>query len=74
MTVRELIKKLQAFDPEITVVVGGFDEDGYADINRIQVVSAVPRAGAQAEIIGEYEDANRSEDKKNVIKVLQVDH
>ena len=75
MKVRELIEKLQAFDSDITVVVGGFDEAGYADIQRIEMVSAVLRASPQsAEIIGEYEDARYAEGNKNIIKLLHVDH
>ncbi len=71
MIVRELIKKLRTFDPETTVVVGGFDEEGYADINCIEMVLAVPRK-KQVEILGEYKRAETTD--KFVKELLLIDH
>lgn len=72
MKIKDLIAKLQKFDPETTVVVGGFDEEGYADINRIQLVQVVPRK-SQIDILGEYE-ASKLENEEAGVKVLLVDH
>lgn len=71
MTVKELIKKLRTFDPETTVVVGGFDEEGYAKISRIEMVLAAPRR-SQAEIFGEYKKADAGD--KLVTDLLLIDH
>ena len=38
MTVKELIIKLQAFDPNLRVVTPGFDESNLEDIETIQLV------------------------------------
>jgi len=38
MTVHELIKKLQEFDPNLRVVTPGFDESNLEDIETIQLV------------------------------------
>lgn len=71
MTVKELIKKLQTFNPETTVVVGGFDEAGYANIGCIEIVLAAPRK-KQVEILSEYEKA--SAEDKFVKELLLIDH
>lgn len=71
MTVKELIEKLRTFNPETTVVVGGFDEEGFANIGRVEIVSAVPRT-SQVEIIGEFKKAEN--DDKFVQELLLVDH
>ncbi len=71
MTVKELIKKLRTFDPETNVVVGGFDEEGYANIGCVEMVLAVPRT-RQIEILGEY--AKATADDKLVHELLLIDH
>lgn len=71
MTVKELIKKLRTFSPVTTVVVGGFDEEGYANIGCIEMVLAVPRK-RQVETLGEYEKA--STEDKFVKELLLIDH
>ncbi len=38
MKLKDLIEKLQAFDPELPVVVCGFDEDGYDPLETIDLV------------------------------------
>ena len=38
MTVDELIKKLQEFDPNLRVVTPGFDESNLEDIETVQLV------------------------------------
>lgn len=71
MTVKELIKKLRTFDPDTTVVVGGFDEEGYADIDRIEMVLAATRKG-QIDIFGGYKKASTEE--IFVKDLLLIDH
>ena len=71
MTVKELIKKLKSFDPDALVVVGGFDEGGYADIERFELLEVVPRESG-AEIFGEYRGLEPKDKKK--IKALLIDH
>lgn len=71
MTVKELIKKLRTFNPETTVVVGGFDEAGYANIGCVEMVLAVPRK-KQIEILGEYREASTGD--KFVKELLLIDH
>ena len=41
MTVKELIKKLQAFDQDMRVVTPGFDESNLEDIETVQLVRVV---------------------------------
>ena len=41
MTVKELIKKLQAFDQDLRVVTPGFDESNLEDIETVQLVRVV---------------------------------
>jgi hypothetical protein len=72
MKVRDLIQKLNDFDPETIVVVGGFDEEGFANIERVEMVSVIPRK-SQAEIFGEYQESTQS-DKIPAQKVLLLDH
>lgn len=70
MKVSELIEKLKKFDPDSLVVVGGFDEEGYADIKRVQAVSIKLRESESArEFIGEYEQSEAKE-----LSAVLVDH
>ena len=38
MTVAELIKKLEAFEPDTRVVTPGFDESNYDDVETVEVI------------------------------------
>lgn len=70
MKVSELIEKLKQFDPDSLVVVGGLDEEGYADIHRVQAVSIKLRESESArEFIGEYEHTQTNE-----MTAVLVDH
>jgi len=71
--VKALIQKLKTYDPDTVVVVGGFDEAGYADVRTIKMVPVVRRGKSQAEILGEYEQPEL-EEKKSVKRVLWIDH
>ena len=70
MKVKELIEKLKGFDPETLVVVGGFDEEGFADLARFEEVKVTPRKSG-AEVFGEYQKA---ESTASAIQALWIDH
>jgi hypothetical protein len=72
MKIKELMEKLKAFDPETRLVVGGLDEEGYADIKRIELVKVAPRI-SQVEILGEYE-VPKEGDKKEFLSAVLIDH
>ena len=72
MKVKELIEKLKTFDPDALVVVGGFDEGGYADLARFEMVELVPRESG-VNIFGEYREPE-SQEKKKVLPALLIDH
>jgi hypothetical protein len=38
MTVAELIRKLEAFEPDTRVVTPGFDESNYDDVETVEVI------------------------------------
>jgi len=70
MKVRELIEKLKTVDPEMLVVVGGFDEEGYADISRFELIEVAARKSG-AEVFGEYK---RPKESEKTISAVLVDH
>ncbi len=70
MKVKDLIEKLRTFDPETLVVVGGFDEEGYADIETINAITVEPRK-SQADIFGAYQ---KSESGTVNQKAILIDH
>lgn len=70
MKVKELIEKLKAFDPETAVVVGGFDEEGFADLTRVQAVKITPRKSG-ADIFGEYQKPQAGD---QTMQALWLDH
>lgn len=73
MKVKELIEKLKSFDPNALVVVGGFDEEGYADLKRIEMVEIVARESQTSiDVLGEYRSPDR--DEKNISHALLIDH
>ena len=56
MKIKELIEKLQKFDPETVVITRGFDEVGYADIMKVQSIDVSLRSSLElAQILGEYD-------------------
>ena len=38
MTVAELIKRLEVFEPDTRVVTPGFDESNYADVETVELI------------------------------------
>lgn len=73
MTVKELIAILKFHDPNTTVVVGGLDEEGFADLSRIEIVRVVRRKSpSAAETFGEYQSALAND--KEFVTTLLIDH
>ena len=67
MKIKELIEKLKMFDPQATVVTRGLDEEGFADIQSVEVVLVQLRESVAArQTIGEFE---ASEDGETVVLV-----
>lgn len=52
---------------------GGFDEEGYADIQFVEVVEGVVRKSG-AEIFGEYEASSGLAQTENRVRLLKIDH
>jgi len=73
MTVKELIAKLKTFDPDALVVVGGFDESGYADLSKFKMVEVVARETG-VEILGEYRGPEAEDSKTRIQSALLIDH
>ena len=70
MKVAELIDKLKAFDQEMVVVTGGFDEEGFADIRTVKIIHMKARQLESAkQIIGEYE-----KDDSGSLTAILIDH
>ena len=69
MKVKDLIEKLQAFDPETLVVVGGFDEEGYADIETIDFIEVELRKSQS--ICGAYQESKPGSVNQ---KAVLIDH
>jgi hypothetical protein len=69
MKVKDLIEKLETFNPEALVVTRGLDEEGFADIQSVTEVHVQLRKSESArQTIGEYESS-----KGGDVAVL-VDH
>ena len=74
MKVKDLIEKLRAFDPEMLVVTRGLDEEGFADIYNLEIVSVQERTSEAArQALGEYKKAGDDADSTRLTAVL-VDH
>ena len=74
MKVKDLIEKLKAFDPEMLVVTRGLDEEGFADIYNLEIVSVQERTSEAAkQALGEYKKAGDDADSTRLAAVL-VDH
>lgn len=72
MKIKELISELQKYDPESVVVVRGFDEGGFTDIQVIKLIEVFKRTSeAMDQTFGEYEEPTTSKDK---IQVLLADY
>ena len=63
MTVNELIEELKKHSPDKKVVVRGY-ESGYNDVLKIVEMDVFPNPGQNEWYFGEYEYANKEEDKK----------
>lgn len=72
MIIEELIEKLKNYDLKTVVVVGGFDETGYADIRQIEIGDAIPRKSG-VETFGEYDRPQKNNDE-NILQLLKIDH
>lgn len=55
MTVADLIARLQQFDPALPVVVSGFDESGFDNLETIKVVEIV-RVAEERSHSGQFEE------------------
>lgn len=73
MKVKELIEKLKAADPEMLVVTRGLDEEGFADIREIEIVSVQERTSeADRQALGEYKKADNQ--NSTSLQAVLVDH
>lgn len=73
MTVKDLIKKLRAFDQDVIVVTRGMDEAGYADIHVVEPVLMTDRSSEAArQALGEYVEAGI--EQINGIQAILIDH
>ena len=70
MIIRELIEKLKTFDQNTLIVVGGFDEEGFAKIERFDFVKIVPTNSGN--VFGDFRKA-KPEDC-TPINALHIDH
>ena len=59
MTVKQLIEKLQQFDPEIRVFVSGY-EGGYDDLVTVSEIKDIALDVHDAWYYGDHEDADHS--------------
>lgn len=74
MKIKELILALEKFDPEMQVVVGGFDEQGYADIERVERIQAVRRKSQMlSQTFGDYE-AVSANNNSEILEMIIIDH
>lgn len=70
MKVKELITSLSKYDPEMSVVTRGLDEDGFDDITEIKTVNIkIRESETMRKAIGEYEVS-----KSNEQVAILIDH
>ena len=67
MTVAELMERLKAFDPDLPVVVAGYEE-GYNDLSSVAPVRMLPEADTRW-YCGAHQDVD-PEDEKAVTALL----
>lgn len=73
MKIKDLIKKLQEFDPDTVVVTRGFDEYGFADIQTVEPVRVRLRKSKHSrDTFGEYEAEESGSGRGR--KVVLIDH
>lgn len=74
MTVKELIEKLQAFDPDLRVVTSGLDGYGYYDVGMDMDVEVVHIIEDPVEFTCTYREATPNDDPSKIIKAVNVDY
>lgn len=73
MKVKDLIEKLKTFDPNMLVVTRGLDEEGFADIREIEIVSVQERTSEAArQALGEYKKVDNQ--NSPIQQAVLVDH